>query len=368
MTETYNERVRIGLETRNIFLDTEVFRSCGHNLNAKLMKVLDGYLADEICVLHTTDITLREVSRQLVDMERGLTKRANKVTKELSDWNRRYRYGQHRLAVPDRLSRPDAPSRAYHDFERTIRHDWQAEVHRAANLSIRPVLDRYFNRQAPFDTEGSKEFPDAIALLALEKWCAKTQERIYVVSKDKAVLRAAGKSPYLIGIESLDSLFALVASAQDHDMADAVSAAFDEPQLLNELRDSLSENIDSVESLYDGDKHDGEVLAMAVVELEEVENVSILRVDQDQVACVAQVKLVVSAEIEYTDVTFAIWDREDQRYYGEMLAVTDIQDSVVAKIIVELAGERDEIALSSAQFLTQDLTVRDFFSDGYPYK
>ena len=40
MTERGTKEHVVGLESRNIFLDTEAFRSCGHNLNAKLMKVL----------------------------------------------------------------------------------------------------------------------------------------------------------------------------------------------------------------------------------------------------------------------------------------------------------------------------------------
>ena len=212
-------------------------------LNAKLMKVLGGYIADGIFVLHVTDVTLREVSRQLAGMERELTSRANKVAKDLREWNTRYRLDQHRLPVPECLNGPSHPSQAYGDIEWTVRHDWQAKEHKAANLSIGPVLDRYFTGKPPFDTKGSKEFPDAIALLALENWCASTLERIYVVSKDRAVLRAADESEHLIGIGSLDRLLALVASAEGHDMADTVLAALEEPQLLNELRDSLSANI-----------------------------------------------------------------------------------------------------------------------------
>ena len=366
MTETCNAGDRVGLETRNIFLDTEVFGSHHHNLNAKTMKVLGRYIADGVFVLHTTDVTLREVSRQLGVMESELTNRANKVAKELKRWNSRYRLDQQPLPVPEPLGEPDEPSRAYRDFEWIVRHDWHAEEHGTFNLSIGPVLSRYFNRQAPFDTEGSKEFPDAFALLALENWCADMQERIYVVSKDKAVLRAADESDYLIGIESLDRLFALVVPAKDHRMADTVSTAFKERSFLNELRDSLSSNIGWVGGIYDGDRYDGEVLEMEIVELEESEDVAISRVDQDQVACVAHVKLLVKAEIGYTDLSYAIWDREDERYYGGEWVVTEIQDSVAAKIFVELAREGEDISLSSAQFLTQDLTVRD--DDGFPYK
>ena len=363
MTEIYNAGDRVGLETRNIFLDTEVFRSYDHNLNAKHMKVLGGYIADGVFVLHTTDVTLREVCRQLGDMERKLTNRANKVSKELTRWNSRYRSDQYHLPVPDPLGGPGDPSRAYRDFEWVVRHDWQANEHPSFDLPIGPVLDRYFNRQAPFETEGSKEFPDAFALLALEQWCAARQERIYVVSKDKAVLRAADESDLLIGIESLDRLFALVASAEDHEMTDAVSAVFEERSLLNELRDSLSSNIGWLGCIYVGDLPDGEVLSMEIVELEDSEDVIILRVDQDQVACVAIVKLLISAEISYTDLSFAIWDGEDKRYYGGESAVTEIQSSVAAKVFVELARDVD-LTLSSAQFVTQNLTVKESYSDG----
>ena len=366
MIEPRNESDEVGLETRNLFLDTEVFSSQDYKLDTKLMKILGQYVADGVFVLHTTDVTLREVNRKLADMEKRLTKRANRVAEELNDWNSRYRYSRHRLAVPDRLSRPAPPTQAYRDFQRTLRHDWQTEVHCSANLYIGPVLDQYFSGRAPFDTQGSKEFPDAIALLALEKWCASKQERIYVVSKDKAVLRAADQSPHLIGIQSLDRLLSQLTSAQDHDVSDVVWAALNDEQLLNAIRDSLSTSLGSVEGIYDGEKYDGEVSAIEVVELEEVEEVTILRVEQDQVALIAQIKLVVSAEVEYTDLTCAMWDREDQRYYGADSAVEDVEDSVEAKIIVELRRIRGEIALSSAQFLNQSLTITD--SDGYPFK
>ena len=40
MTDTANAEHPVGLETRNIFLDTEVFRSSGHSLNTAIMKFL----------------------------------------------------------------------------------------------------------------------------------------------------------------------------------------------------------------------------------------------------------------------------------------------------------------------------------------
>ena len=125
MTDTCNEEYPVGLETRNVFLDTEVFRSYRHNLNAKTMEVLGRYVEEGILVLHTTNVTLREVSRQLGAMESELTNRANKIAKDWARWNIRYRFDHHRLPVPDLLSEPSQPSRAYRDFEWTVLYDWK---------------------------------------------------------------------------------------------------------------------------------------------------------------------------------------------------------------------------------------------------
>ena len=173
---------------------------------------------------------------------------------------------------------------------------------------------------------------------------------------------------HLIAIDSLDLLFALVTAAQDHDIAETISAAFDEPPLLDELQDTLSKNIGWVGGLYDGDKYDADIVAMEIVEIEEFENLTVLRVDQDQVSCLARVKLLVSAEIDYEDVSHAIWDKEDGCFFGAESVVTEIQDSITTRIFVELERDGEDITLSSAQFIAQDLTITDCFEDGYLYE
>ena len=368
VTDKFKQEPPVGLETRNIFLDTEVFRSNGHNLNTEIMKLLGRYVADGIFVLHTTDVTLREVSSQIGVMESRLRNRANKVIEDLKRWNYRYRFDQHHLPVPDLLSEPAQPNRAFSDFESILRHEWRAQEHNVAKLPIGPVLDQYFNHQPPFDKEGSKEFPDAMALLALQQWCTRMQESIYVVSRDEAVRRAADDRDHLIAIDSLEQLFALVTAAQDHEIAGTVSAAFDEPPVVNELRDALSESIGHVGGLYDGDKYDADVLAMEIVDIQGVEDLTVLYVDQEQVSCIARVKLLISAEIDYVDLSMAMWDNEDKRYFGGEPVVTEIQDSIATRIFVELERDSEDMALSAVQFIAQDLTVTDYFDDGYPYK
>lgn len=53
--------------------------------------------------------------------------------------------------------------------------------------SISEVLDRYFKNLPPFKETGNKknEFPDAIALIAVNKWAEKNAKEVLIVSKDK---------------------------------------------------------------------------------------------------------------------------------------------------------------------------------------
>ena len=365
MTQSGNADPPVGLETRNIFFDTEVFRSSDHNLNANLLWFFGCYMDEAVFDFHTTDVTLREVARQLLAREREVTARANSAAKKLRRWNSRYRREQDRLPVPDLLSEPTEPGAAYREFESIVRHEWGAREHRAADLLAGPVIDRYFASEPPFDEPNSKkEFPDAFALLALEDWCSRTEQRIYVVSKDQAVLRAAHASEHLIGVEGLELLFSLVELAEGHDVAKVVLTALQEPSsLLSEFQQTLSQDIGSAGFVYRGDRDDGEVLGVEIVEVKEIDDVTVLRVDQDRAACVAHVRLLVSAEINYLDFSQPVWGRDDQRYSGGISAVTHIEARVEARIFFEVAVDGEAVTLFSAEFLSRDLFVRDSFSD-----
>ena len=363
-----DEEQLVGLETRDVFVDTEVYRRCDHNVNAKLMTILGEYVKDGIFVLHTTDITLREVRRQVQAKERELRRRADGMARDLRRWNTRYRRKESHLPVPDVLGEATDPSAAYRDLEWTIRREWDAQEHRAAELKVGPVLDRYFDRKAPFDSEGSKEFPDALALFALEHWCARLARRMYVVSNDGGVLRAARDSEHFIAMDGLDGLFGLVVSAGTHDVAEKVDVALADDSTLIGLRETLNDGLGEVGWLYQGDRTDGDVLDAVIEDLTEIGEVRILRVDLDHVACIVEVELSVSAQVEYADLELAWWDKEDQRYYGEEYVTTEIEENVGTRIFVELKREGDDVTLSSAGFLKDELSILDRDADEYPYK
>jgi PIN domain len=53
------------LASRHIFLDTQVYRAFGHNPANRALALLKEQVNSHLVVLHTTDITLMEVQRQI---------------------------------------------------------------------------------------------------------------------------------------------------------------------------------------------------------------------------------------------------------------------------------------------------------------
>lgn len=357
-----------GLETRHIFFDTQVYRAYGHDLGSGPLEIIADYIAEGVFILHTTDITLKEVSAQLDFMQTELILQANRYSQRLDRWNKKLHHQVDYLTVPKALNLPVSPTIAYRDFERKLLHEWNAERHEAANLSMGLVLNQYFLRQAPFDKDGSKEFPDAMALLALEAWCQQSMEKCYVVSKDKAVQRAANHSNHLIAIDSLDNLLSHLTSAQSYGIAKEIEGALSKPSLLGLLESTVSKNMLYLGGIYAGDRMDGEIQSIEFLALDEISSVTVLRVDIAKVACVLGIKIDVSAEVSFDDTSEAIWDSEDGRYYGVKSGWADAENTVTVKLFVEFARDDNEFVLEDFQFITRDLIIRDDDSDGYPYK
>ena len=90
-----SENTNAGLKTRHVFLDTEVYKRYGHNLNDKVLQRLLQLTKDHISTLHSTDITLAEIKRQLGDM-------AAEVAQAVNKGNRLLRNSHSIAAIPGR--------------------------------------------------------------------------------------------------------------------------------------------------------------------------------------------------------------------------------------------------------------------------
>lgn len=91
-----------------------------------------------------------------------------------------------------------------------------AEIISANNLDVQKILDLYFENQPPFGQDNKKnEFPDAIALISLEKWAEKNNKKIVAVTNDKDWQKFAKGSEYIDACENLGIVMAMLVNAKD---------------------------------------------------------------------------------------------------------------------------------------------------------
>jgi PIN domain len=123
------------LASRHVFLDTQVFYALGHNPTNPALSLLKKQVNTHRVVLHTSDITLLEVKRQLRELVLKRQRELRDIEKHLARW----RKSAPRL-VPNLTVEFDAEALAaelFQEFECFLLHECNAEVHRA--LAVAPL-------------------------------------------------------------------------------------------------------------------------------------------------------------------------------------------------------------------------------------
>jgi hypothetical protein len=128
-----------GLLTRHVFLDTEVYRAHEHDLTSAPFKALAGLIEEGRLTLHVTDITLSEVERHVREQAAEIGRSVRDLAKKLERWKRR----------APRASGLDCPilnaetlaKAANSAFAWTVKYEWNAESHRALDISAHLIFD-----------------------------------------------------------------------------------------------------------------------------------------------------------------------------------------------------------------------------------
>ena len=176
------------LLTRHVFLDTQVYRALGHNPASQALVTLKEQIEAHRVVLHTTDITLLEVERQIRELILAHRRELGKIEKDFHRWRK-----QAPRSTPKTPLEFDADALSAELFERFrafLRVECRANVHPVLQVAPEAIFAKYFARKPPFDGMDSKEFPDAFVIEALTRWAETQGDPVYVVTKDKAMTRA----------------------------------------------------------------------------------------------------------------------------------------------------------------------------------
>lgn len=343
------------LVTRHVFLDTQVYRNLRHNpVNRALTLLLEQIDAHRV-VLHTTDITLLEVKRQIRESVIVHRRDLEKIEKDLVQW---------RKASPD--NGPSAPvvldvdalaADMFEQFAHFIVRDCRAIGHEALKIPAADVFDSYFRRDPPFHGEDSKEFPDAFALEALTRWCKGARERVYVVTKDGAMLKAAKDHPSLLALSSLHEV--LASAAVDLDKVgenEAIAdATLDGQDFDGSFEAAMADQIKEVVFVYVGDLPEGEAYQGELLAIEQIDGWSVVGLSEERITLILNANVTVRVEIQYEDRDDAHYDREDDRWFGVESGTTKLDEEIRLEVLVDL--ERATGAVIEAKVLTPEVSI-----------
>ncbi|MBU2240432.1 MAG: DUF4935 domain-containing protein [Gammaproteobacteria bacterium] len=218
-----------------------------------------------------------------------------------------------------------------------------------ADLST--LIEMYFSTDAPFETGKDKknEFPDAIALLALEGWAEENEINVIAVSQDKGWKNYAQDSDRITLVSSLAEALEKfqphnkVASIIDHIREG--SLLDDGNHVLEEIEQAIINSIDGYDiwieansyMLFEWDDTSASYISHALYSdqdgLVEVRVVSI----NDEVI-VLKVEATVEVEVE-ASFDFSVRDSIDKDYVGMGGNVCTTSESYHTDILLTLAGD-----------------------------
>lgn len=160
-----------------VTFDTQTVRTNSFDFEGGLLKKLKVLRHDPIVVI-ISEVVRSEILKHLVD-------HAQKVRGELENAVRKATdYGVSGKTAIHPMDREEVAKLAFGRLKKYL-SDIDASLVTYGGVDVSDLMQRYFNGVPPFSKGAKKsEFPDAIALLTLEKWAAEKERRILAISGD----------------------------------------------------------------------------------------------------------------------------------------------------------------------------------------
>src|ERR1035441_5819129 len=211
-------------------LDTSVFDGYGIALEKGWLEQLEQFAESPVRFLQS-EIVDFELESHLAKKIRDTRAEIEKALKDASNdllISDSVIYRAKATLISQQTDIEVARDRLHQFYERT-----QAEVAPAKIADMDTVVDMYFKLKPPFEEKKKAEFPDAIAVISLERWAELNKLKILIVSYD------SGWEEYCATSERLDcvkDLKAALTHFQPHHKAQ---------QLIEELHYELLKGADN---------------------------------------------------------------------------------------------------------------------------
>ncbi|MDW7547483.1 PIN domain-containing protein [Pseudoalteromonas peptidolytica] len=349
------------METKNIFVDTQVFVQQGLKFENQQLRRLYELGKDERIRIFISEVVKQEVAGKF----------ANKVHKALQSKKSMMK----ELEVLEELLPPELTSALEKCDESSLIEvslsKWNAFIEGANVQVISPdnicnseLLSLYFSGSFPFsDGKKKSEFPDAISLLSLKSQVEDIGEKIYVISGDKDLKGFCDKQDEFIYINHLAEFFDIYNRSEER-LSEVVHRLLErnEAWLLEALGDAFI-NCDFIyENDYEADVENPVLKYIDIVET------NIITVDSRRAEISILAEVGMQADICGPDYDNAMWDSEEKEYIVfDSYKVTREFDSVYSMSIVILLGEKQEYITKLGDFSVDEGTTVSLHYDDYSW-
>lgn len=225
-------------------LDTNIFTNNGYALEHGLLKQLEQFKKGSVKLL-LSEIVIREVLRHVIEENKEIRTNLDKAINRAN--NKKLLKKETSEQLEKLIQAEPSPEKLAKDRLKEFQKNTGLEIIKADSAEISELVKRYFGYEPPFENNAEKkhEFPDAIALLSLEKHAKEEKLKILAVSKDKGWMKFADSSDY---IDVLPDLTEALSVLQTHaEEAQKLVASF----LKNLKEEQGSEEYDTIQNIIE---------------------------------------------------------------------------------------------------------------------
>lgn len=310
------------MEDKIIFLDTSVFESENY-FEGRNMNILFNLAKQKLIHLKITDIVYREV---LARIENHAIKAVNLFKSQKLNFEKEARILRNTNVLSDyfkKLNFTELKEKSKKEIQEKFHQvidEFNIEIIDSSIANIKEVLGDYFETNPPFKNGIKKnEFPDAISLNTIKKWCEETSNSVIHLSNDKDFDKYEKKA--IDCSHDLSSLLELLFTENSDIQYEFITAIYNKSiaEIEGCIEKELSEDLSS--SAYSKIENDAwyEDVEVDFLELNEIEIIIgvINEIGEETFSYEIEMNIHFSVETYYTDLSGAFYDKEDGVWWGE---------------------------------------------------
>ncbi len=163
-------------------------------------------------------------------------------------------------------------------------------------------------------------------------------------------------APNLYHVHKMEDIFSSIAATETPDIRHIVcEIVLNKKRVIASIQSLIDENIDDLIPIYDGDYPDGQVSDHELNGDIQIVDFKVISVSNEDVGLLLDVKAPLSVQIDYEDRSDAVYDKEDDVYFGAETATTHFEDDPDIRVYARLGLKSAKI--TALEILTNDVNV-----------